>query len=41
MRLGNRVELFNNRVGNAFGYAIIFFLLPFFVVGMVMLVEKL
>lgn len=27
----SRVELFDNRVGNAFGYAIIFFLTPFFV----------
>jgi len=27
----SRVELFDNRVGNAFGYAIIFFLIPFFV----------
>ena len=33
----SRVELFDNRVGNAFGYAVIFFFLPFFVVGVVTL----
>ena len=37
----SRVELFDNRVGNAFGYAIIFFFLPFFVVGVVALAVKL
>jgi hypothetical protein len=29
----SRVQLFDNRVGNALGYAVIFFLLPFFVAG--------
>ena len=37
----SRVELFDNRVGNAFGYAVIFFLLPFFVVGVIELAGKL
>lgn len=36
----SRVDLFDNRIGNAFGYAVIFFLLPFFVVGVVMLAGK-
>ena len=36
----SRVELFDNRVGNAFGYAVIFFFLPFFVVGIMVVVEK-
>lgn len=29
----SRVQLFDNRVGNTLGYAIIFFLVPFFVAG--------
>ena len=37
----SRVQLFDNRVGNALGYAVIFFLLPFFVVGAMTLVRKL
>ena len=37
----SRVELFDNRVGNAFGYAVIFFRLPFFVVGVIELAGKL
>ncbi|MBR5704272.1 MAG: hypothetical protein IKX45_08485 [Bacteroidales bacterium] len=37
----SRVELFDNRVGNAFGYAVIFFFLPFFVVGVVTLAGRL
>ena len=37
----SRVELFDNRVGNALGYAVIFFFLPFFVVGMVELLGRL
>ena len=37
----SRVELFDNRVGNALGYAVIFFFLPFFVVGVVTLAGKL
>ena len=41
MRLEDCVELFDNRVGNAFGYAVIFFLLPFFVVGVIELAGKL
>ena len=36
----SRVELFDNRVGNAFGYAIIFFLLPFFVEGVMVVVGE-
>ena len=36
----SRVQLFDNRVGNAFGYAVIFFLLPFFVAGVVFMVGK-
>ena len=36
----SRVQLFDNRVGNAFGYAVIFFLLPFFVAGAVVVVGK-
>jgi hypothetical protein len=34
------VQLFDNRVGNAFGYAVIFFLLPFFVAGAAYVVGK-
>lgn len=36
----SRVELFDNRVGNAFGYAVIFFLLPFFVAAVIVVVER-
>ena len=36
----SRVQLFDNRVGNAFGYAVIFFLLPFFVAGVAVVVGK-
>ncbi len=36
----SRVQLFDNRVGNAFGYAVIFFLLPFFVAGVAFVVGK-
>ncbi|MBO7492578.1 MAG: hypothetical protein J6T87_00360 [Bacteroidales bacterium] len=36
----SRVQLFDNRVGNALGYAVIFFLLPFFVAGVVFMVGK-
>ena len=36
----SRVQLFDNRVGNALGYAIIFFLLPFFVAGVAYVVGK-
>ena len=35
-----RVQLFNNRVGSALGYAVIFFLLPFFVAGVAYVVGK-
>ena len=37
----SRVELFDNRVGNAFGYAVIFFFLPFFVEAIKLLIGKL
>ena len=37
----SRVQLFDNRVSNAIGYAVIFFLLPFFVAGMAVMVGKL
>ncbi len=37
----SRVQLFDNRVGNAFGYAVIFFLLPFFVAVVAVVVERL
>ena len=36
----SRVQLFDNRVGNALGYAVIFFLLPFFVAGVACMVRK-
>ncbi len=36
----SRVQLFDNRVGNALGYAVIFFLLPFFVAGVAVVVGK-
>ena len=36
----SRVQLFDNRVGNAFGYAVIFFLLPFFVAGVAVVAGK-
>lgn len=36
----SRVQLLDNRVGNALGYAVIFFLLPFFVVGVACVVRK-
>ena len=36
----SRVQLFDNRVGNALGHAIIFFLLPFFVAGVAYVVGK-
>ena len=36
----SRVQLFDNRVGNAFGYAVIFFLLSFFVAGVAVVVGK-
>ena len=39
-RTQSRVELFDNRVGNALGYAVIFFLLPFFVAGVAYVVGK-
>ncbi len=39
-RTQSRVQLFDNRVGNAFGYAVIFFLLPFFVAGVGCVVGK-
>ncbi|MCR4858090.1 MAG: hypothetical protein K5890_07840 [Bacteroidales bacterium] len=34
------MQLFDNRVGNAIGYAVIFFLLPFFVAGVACVVGK-
>ena len=34
------MQLFDNRVGNALGYAVIFFLLPFFVAGVAYVVGK-
>ena len=37
----SRVQLFDNRMGNALGYAVIFFLLPFFVAGVVCVVGRL
>ena len=37
----SRVQLFDYRVGNALGYAVIFFLLPFFVAGVVVVVGRL
>ena len=37
----SRVQLFDNRVGNAFGCAVILFLLPFFVAGVAVVVGKL
>jgi hypothetical protein len=37
----SRVQLFDNHVGNALGYAIIFFLLPFFVAGVACVVGRL
>ena len=36
----SRVQLFDNRVGNALGYAVIFFLLPFFAAGAAVVVGK-
>ncbi len=36
----SRVQLFDNRVCNALGYAVIFFLLPFFVAGVAFVVGK-
>ena len=36
----SRVQLFDKRVGNALGYAVIFFLLPFFVAGVAVVVGK-
>ena len=36
----SRVQLFDNRVGNALGYAVIFFPLPFFVAGVPCVVGK-
>ena len=36
----SRLEHFDNRVGNALGYAVIFFLLPFFVAGVAYVVGK-
>ena len=36
----SRVQLFDNRVGNALGYAVIFFLLPFFVAGVACVAGK-
>ena len=36
----SRVQLFDNRVGNALGYAVIFFLLPFFVARVVVVAGK-
>ena len=35
----SRVELFDNRVGNAFGYAIIFFNIPFCVIFIIRTIE--
>ena len=32
--------MFDNRVGNALGYAVIFFLMPFFVAGVAYVVGK-
>ena len=37
----SRVQLFDNRMGNVLGYAVIFFLLPFFVAGVAIMVGKL
>ncbi|MBR3572242.1 MAG: hypothetical protein IKN99_03225 [Bacteroidales bacterium] len=37
----SRVQLFDNRVGNALGYAVILFLLPFFVAGVACVVGRL
>ncbi|MBQ3750069.1 MAG: hypothetical protein II865_02025 [Bacteroidales bacterium] len=37
----SRVQLLDNRVGNALGYAVIFFLLPFFVAGVACVVGRL
>ena len=36
----SRVQLFDNRVSNAFGYAVIFLLLPFFVAGVACVAGK-
>lgn len=36
----SRVQLFDNHVGNALGYAVIFFLLPFFAAGVAVVVGK-
>ena len=37
----SKLELFDNRVGNAFSYALQFFLIPFAITGIIAIVDRL
>lgn len=37
----SKLELFDNRIGSAFGYAVQFFLIPFAVTGIIAIIDRL